>query len=327
MKTQKVIIYSDYEHSSCSHWRSTGVWNELSKLGLVEIGIGSWNDTWVLLRQYDIAFFQRPMSSMCLDQILMAKDLGLKVIIDLDDYNKIPETHPIYSEYKEHYDEKSFTKIMMVADIVTVSTEYLKTHYLQYSNNVVVVKNALNDYWLKFRKFKTGKNIFLRAGDHREQDIYDYKDSIIEVMNDNPDWKLITCGSNPIFLQREIENYSYVGDHNIHNYFALILQLNISIFILPLQRNELNYGKSDIGWQEATLSGSVALTPVWWDHLDECSLHYNDNDSFYENLTKLIDDEKLRKELYDKSYIRVQEEHLLSKVNDQRIEIVKKLMK
>jgi glycosyltransferase involved in cell wall biosynthesis len=320
-----IIIYSDSIHSACSFWRSHGVFLELSRLGYVNIIEGTYNDSWTILRACDIAFFQRPISKKCTEQIFMAKDLGLKVWIDLDDYNIIPEHHPIYDLWKREYDELSFTKIMMLANIVTVTNQQLKNYYLSYSNNIEVIPNAINDYWIKQHKQKTGKNIFLRAGVHHHQDIYKYKDQIINIFKKYNDWNLIIAGSDPIFLKNEIKNYKFVGDNNIHGYFARILNENCSIFILPLIENKLNLHKSNIGWIEATISGSVALTPSWFN-LEEESVIYKDEESFYNGLELLITNTELRSKLFNKSIKKIKSEYLLSTVNNQRIEIVKNLI-
>lgn len=324
-KIPNVIIYSDSNHSACSFWRSHGVWLELAKQGIVNIHEGTYNDTWTTLRKFDIAFFQRPMARWCLNQVAMAKDLGLKIWVDVDDHNVIPETHPVYDIWKRDYDEMNFKKIMLLSDIVTTTTEYLKNYYLKYTNNVKVVPNAINDYWLKFKKLKSGKNIFIRAGSHHEHDIYKYKDEILTAFDNFNDWGLVVAGSNPIFLQQEIKNYKYIGDLDVHAYFANILNYNCSVFILPLLENELNLGKSNIGWQEATLSGAACLTPEWFN-LSEESVIYNNNDDFLRGIIELMEKQELRLEKYTKSVERIKKYFLLSEVNKQRIEIINTLM-
>jgi len=325
MKKPTVIVYSDYVHSSCSFWRSHGPLSYLAKDGHINFIEGTWDDTWTTLQFADIAFFQRPMSKESLPQIAMAKDLGLKIIIDLDDHNSIPETHPVAGEYEKRYDEGTFIKIMMMADLVLTTTKYLKDHYSMYSGNVHIVPNAINDYWLSGRQFKKTKTVFIRGGDHHEHDMYHYKDAIIDVMNNNQDWTLEVCGSNPIFLQQEVKNYKYAGDYNMHDYFAYILQSKASIFAVPLMDNKLNRGKSNISWQEATLSGACALTPDWFGLSGEAE-RYNDVASFGIGLSLLINREDMRQNLYKKSFTKLKDTFLLTKVNKQRLELIKSVL-
>ena len=319
-----IILYDDAPTSACSHWRARGPFNELARQGKINLIEGTWRDNETVLRKAHIAFFQRPMHDECKHQLYLAKDCGLKLWIDLDDYNHIPIHHPVYDVYKDKYHDGTFSKFMLMADQVTITTEYLKNHYLTYSLNVSVIPNAVNDYWLKPRPLKTKNLVFLRAGSHHEHDIYEYKDEIIKTINKN-EWRLKTAGSNPIFLQQEIANYKYAGDYNVHDYFSYILQCQASVFILPLLDNELNRAKSNIGWQEATLSGAATLSPEWFG-LDGYSLAYSDKKTFSAGLNRLLTKPELRKELHSKSLKLLKEKYFLSVVNNQRMEIIKNLM-
>jgi hypothetical protein len=299
--------------------------SELLREGHVNLIEGTWNDEWDILRCADIAFFQRPMSAKCLYQIAMAKDLGLKVWIDLDDSPEIPPHHEVYDLWNEEYDEKTFFKIMMLADIVTVSTKYLKNYYLKFNNNVVILPNAINDYWLKFSGLSSKKTVVWRGGSHHLTDLYEYKNEIIEVMRAHPDWEFVCIGAEAKFLSDKLSNYEYAGDFNIHSYFGYILRNKPSIFVVPLCDNELNRGKSSISWQEATLCGAVSLTPSYWG-LRDLSMPYNSKEQFKEGFERLITDETLRYNLHYKSKCKIEDKFVLSKVNKQRLSIIKNLM-
>lgn len=327
-KTPNVIVYSDYPNSSCSFWRSHGVLSYLSRDGHINFIEGTWNDTWTTLQFADIAFFQRPMMATCFDQIAMAKDCGLKIIIDLDDYNYIPETHPVYPEYAEGYGETEFIKIMMLADLVITTNEYLKKHYSKYNKNVKIVSNSLNDHMFKISPFnEKSKKAVIRAGDHHEHDIYHYKDEIINFFNKNEDWELCVIGSNPVFLSEEIENYTYIGDLDIRSYFACIKQIKPSLFIVPLIDNKFNRGKSNISWIEATYAGAVTLAPVWLNVHKGCFFGYNNKVDFSNNLGLINNTQsKIIKEVHSNSVNEVIDKYLLSKNNDYRLDLIKSVL-
>lgn len=326
-KNQVTILeYSDSVVSVCSFWRSRGVLSELSRQGYIDIIESDWNSDWTTIRMCDIAFFQRPMSSKCLQQVMICKDLGLKIWVDLDDYNSIPVYHEAYDLYIKEYDELSFQKIMMLADVVTTTTKYLQNHYLSYNNNVIIIPNAINDYWIPFNKQSINKLVFYRGGGHKATDLWEYKDCIIEVMNRHKDWEFCCIGYDPEFIKSKISNYQYLGDFSIHDYIALILQSKPSIFVIPLADNKINKGKSNINWIESTISGAVTLTPHYW-HLNNYSLTYKDKKSFTINFERLIVEDDLRKELWTKSVQKVKKDYLLSNVNKQRLEIIKNLIK
>lgn len=319
-----IIVFADSDHSACSFWRAIGPFNELERQGLINVIRGTYNESWTTLRRADMAFFQRPMSKRCKEQIFMAKDVGLKVWIDLDDYNVIPEYHPVYNVYENEFDEKLFFKYMILADIVTVSTDFLKQHYLQYANNIEIVQNAINDHWLSFKKHQQNNIIFLRGGDHHDHDIYHYKDALIGLVNKHG-MKLIVCGSNPIYLQQEIDNYVYAGNFNVHGYFAYILRFRPSIFALPFIDCDFNRGKSNIGFLEATLAGSASLTPSYWG-LEKYSSVYSDIDTFHSSLEEMITNPELCNENHSKAVELAKSDYLLSMVNNKRIEIINKLI-
>lgn len=328
----RVICFADSVNSPCSYWRALGPLYILEKEGLIDMVIGDWNNTWTSLSSFDIAFFQRPMASGCFLQVAEAKDCGCKVVVDLDDYNYIPEDHVIYREYKELYDENTFMRIMMLADVVTTTTEYLRQHYSMYNNNVVVIPNAINDSIIKQKKIKQGKNILLRAGTHHEHDIYYYKDEIIRVMKNLPDWRLLVLGSDPIFLRKEIENYYFVGDiPSVKEYFGFILNSDCSVFLTPLVDDSLNRGKSNIAWQEATISGAVSVVPSWYEinNINEKSFTYCDKVGFLNEFANAVfsTSNHRSENKFNNSVEELKEKYMLSTVNKKRLEVLMSVLK
>lgn len=325
MKIPNVILFPDTEHSVCSYWRANGVYQQLEKDGLIKLAISNYDATWTKLMRYDVAIFQRPMTRFAAKQVFYAKDMMTKAILDFDDLNYIPPTHPVYKPYTEMYSESDFFKMMLSADVVQVSTPYLKNHYLQYNQNIHVVPNSLNDYNLKIRKFKNSKQAILRLGAHHEEDVYYFKDEIIEVFNAHPDWKLHVMGSNPIYLRNEIPNYVFVADFDIHDYLAYNLNSATSAVVVPLIDSEFNRAKSNISWIEATMFGGCALTPSFLP--DTKSFQYTDKESFKEQLILMLENEEARQEKYSESVALIESKYLLSQTNKQRMEIINNLMK
>ena len=323
-KIPKIIVFNDYIASVCAFWRSQYPLNLLARQGLIDLVVGEYGEEdWTTLSSCDIAFFQRPMSKNVKDQVFMAKDMGLKIIVDLDDYNFISPHHPVYDIWCEQYDDKVFEKMMMITDVVTTTTKKLQKHYLSYNNNVVIIPNAVDGDWLKFKPCSNKKSIILRAGSHHLSDVWLFRNEIVEVLNKHKDWHFIVIGGEIEFLKRKV-NYFLYQDMDIHQYFATILGLNASIFIVPLEDNELNRCKSNISFQEAAISGAVALTPYWWN-LHNCSVTYRDKKSFAEGLEKLITDYDLRQDLHAKAIKKINANYLLSDANKQRMKIINEL--
>jgi spore maturation protein CgeB len=326
VKIPKIIVFNDYISSVCAFWRSQYPLSLLARQGLIRLYIGDYGkEDWTTLSSCDIAFFQRPMSKNVKDQVLMAKDMGLKVIVDLDDYNFISPSHPVYNVWCDQYSEKVFEKIMMVTDVVITTTKELQKHYLTYNNNVQIVPNSVDNNWLKFKPCSKRKIVVLRAGEHHLQDVWIYQDEIVRVLNDHKDWEFVVIGGDINFLKNKVK-YILYEDMDIHQYFATILGLNAAIFIVPLEDNKLNRCKSNISFQEAAISGAVALTPYWWN-LHNCSVTYRDKKSFADGLEKLITDCDLRQDLHAKAIKKINANYLLSDANKQRMKIINGLIK
>jgi hypothetical protein len=324
--TPTIIEYYDNLSSNCNYWRCHGVLSELSREGHINLIHGTWHDEWNILRCADVAFFQRPMSKNCLNQVLSAKDHGLKIVVDIDDSTN-PEPHnPSYIDWVNEFDELAFTKIMLCADAVIVTNDYLKDFYSKYHHNIYVIPNAINDYYMDFSKPKQDKAICYRGGNNHVMDLWEYRKEIINVMNTNPNWTFYSIGYDADFIKKKVKNYQYLGDFTIHQYFAQIKNLAPEIFIVPLEETEFNHTKSNIAWIEATTAGSATLTPNWWK-LNKVSETYKNKATFEIGLRKLISSQNLRQEYYEKSKELIQKKYSLSKVNKKRLEIIKSVLK
>ena len=321
-----IIEYYDNLKSVCNFWRCHAPLSELSREGYINLIQGSWSDEWDILRCADIAFFQRPMSKSIMNQVLMAHDLHLKIVIDIDDSTVVEPYHPAYKDWTNEFDELSFTKIMLCADAVIVTNEYLKQYYSRYHHNIYVVPNAINDYYLGFNRPRQDKSILYRTGENHAMDAWEYRKEIVSVMNTNPNWALHAIGHDHDFLRTKIKNYQYLGDFSIHQYFAQIKNLAPEISIVPLIDNEFNHAKSNIAWIESTIAGAATLTPNWWK-LNKVSETYKNKATFETGLRKLISSQNLRQEYYEKSKELIQKKYSLSKVNKKRLEIIKSVLK
>lgn len=323
----KILEYLDKYDSVCSFWRGAGTNSELERQGLIETKEANWNENWSTIRKFHIALFQRPVNKMCLDQAFLCKDLGLKIWVDLDDWKDIPKEHIMYDAYKETFDELSFKKMLMLADVITVTNWRMSSNYTaEYpfiAEKVRVVPNAINDYVYSFKSLSKEKRIVYRGGQNHIYDVKVYQDAIRQVLVDNPDWQFLSIGQD-IRRLKTLPNYQYLGNFELHTYFGLICGLNPSIFIVPLKDNEFNRCKSNISWLEGTLSGAACLCPEYFK--DTNSEFYDSVESFKFGLERLISNSQLRQSLWSASTGAIKETCLLSKVNQKRIDIINDLL-
>lgn len=328
MKIRPTILeYYDKLNSVCSFWRGRGPLSELSRQEKINIIESNWKHDWSIIRVFDIAFFQRPVHKKCLDQVLMCKDLGLKIWVDLDDWMYIPEKHCMYQEYNTNFDELSFRKILLCADVITVTNERLKESLVEYlediKDKIEIIPNALNDHVYSIKPCSSNKSILYRGGEVHRYDMDEYQNEISRFLIKNPDWMFYAIGHDVRRLRR-LDNYQYLGGFDIHSYMGLIANINPSVMIVPLSDNKFNRNKSNISWIEGTMSGAACIIPDYFT--DATGLKYSSKNEFKTCLEELTSDEKMRYNLHSTSKDIIERDFLLSKVNDQRIQIIKNIL-
>ena len=67
---------------------------------------------------------------------------GMKIILDLDDYWRLPPTHALYLKLEDQW--KTLTSRLSIADLITTTTAALGNEILKYNKKVVVIPNAIN---------------------------------------------------------------------------------------------------------------------------------------------------------------------------------------
>ena len=328
MKTRPVILeYYDKLNGICSFWRGRGPLAELSRVDLVKTFEANWKHDWSIIRNFDIALFQRPVHKNCLEQVFICKDLGLKIWIDLDDWKDLPSKHPMYKDYNNNFEDLAFKKILHCADVITVTNDrMIKSYSDEYPNlstKMSILPNAINDYVYNFKPMSDTKRIVYRGSENHQYDIDQYTDILKEVLIENPDWEFISIGYD-IKKLKQLPNYQYVGKFETHLYFGLICNINPEIFIVPLEDNKFNRNKSNISWLEGTFSGAACICPSYFN--DTKSIGYNSKEFFKEGLLSLMESKDLRKDLWEDSVTEIKEKYLLSIVNKERMKLIKELL-
>jgi hypothetical protein len=112
-------------------------------------GFGVKRDNQQALFGFDRVVIKLLMQRNTVHQMQTAQDIGQFLIVDVDDwYEELPEsnqahwvTDPKTSKLvnREHYRD-----VIMQADRVTVSTEFLRERYAQMRDNVVLVRNTID---------------------------------------------------------------------------------------------------------------------------------------------------------------------------------------
>jgi len=276
-----------------------------------------WND----YIGYDVVILQRPFLESHLNVVKLLKSMNIKVIIDYDDDILNLETHnPYYTPYEKA--KSNVKQISFLADEIWVSTEEIKKTFSEFNKNVIIIPNAHNDYLFPVKDKKefnlNTKKVAYRGGKSHELDVYSHKDEWVEMINNNLDFDFNFLGARfPLMETSCGDNYLIIEGLHIIDYFKHFYELNTNLFIYPLEISKFNKGKSNISWIETTYAGGVVLAPQGLsEFIKPGILNYKDNFLYLFDIVK--DDYKVLKILNDISWNYIQQNLLLSQINQKR---------
>lgn len=258
---KRVLYFSPMEWDNTAFYRSSGVLPYLD-CPEYEVVNGSsildWN--WSTFVSVDLFFCHRPCTQQHLDMMMLAKDMGVSVVIDFDDnLFAVTQDNPTHQFYQDM--RLNILKSLRISDEIWVTTEAVKVAYEKFKpGGVVVIPNSHNDYLLKNKRpFNPHtKHVMWRGGQTHEADVYSVADELIKVVNEHKDWTFNFFGHAFTYLeQRCQQNYIRTPMMTTMQYFKALEDYNPNIFICPLVDNEFNRGKSNIAWIEATYGGAA----------------------------------------------------------------------
>jgi hypothetical protein len=277
----------------------------------------------------DVIFIERPQDSHFLEICKLIKRFGIKLWVDFDDnLFCLPDWNPGKAFFDNKLNQKCMAKSMEMADIVTVATPQIKEAYLKYNKNIEVIPNAFNNYNFSLDYNCSDKNIIMWRGSttHRG-DIMPYSKHIWKVADKYEKWKFHFVGNDLWYIADNIKNIDLTNELDIIRYFNRIKSINPAIYIAPLDFCKFNEAKSNCGWLETTFAGAVTLAPNMPEWKRPGITNYDSPGDFEDKLQLLMNDEKLRKANYKKSYDFIKCNLLLSNVNKKREKIIKELTK
>jgi hypothetical protein len=319
----KIQIISSHPHGACSYYRAHGVLPKIKNVQTEAIETVSWQQ----LSNTDIVFIERPHDKTFLEACKIVKNFGIKVWVDFDDnLFCLPEWNPAKDFYKSESTQACMIESMKLADIVTVATDAIKEAYIKYNKNIVVIPNAFNNYNFNLDYNLSNKNVILWRGSNTHRgDILPYLKKIWEIAKDKDKWQWHFIGNDLWWIVDYIRNHVTTKELDIIRYFNKIKSINPAIYIVPLDFNEFNLAKSNCGWLEATYAGAVTLAPDMPEWRRPGIINYRDKKEFELLLIELMDNPKLRKQNYKKSFDFIKSNLLLSTVNKKREEVIKSL--
>lgn len=323
MRNKRVLVISANPVDGTSFYRA---WGPLSRMNNIEL-VSPTEITWPTLSTIDLVFFQRPGHQINVKQIAEIKKWNLPVWIDWDDNGFcLDKSNPVYDYFNTDEKQAVFREILRLADTVSVSTQHLKEQFLKEvpETKIVVIPNAVDDilFSLEPSYHERNKIIALRGGSSHGEDWGQYKDTILQLAKDNPDYTWAVMGFHPEWMN-QIENIKIYEFSDIPTYFQNLMELRPAIAIVPLTDTVFNRSKSNIAFQEFTLAGAAVLASALPEFAQPGCGNFNNASELSFMVQNLIDRPQLTDVWYNEA---IKNLPTLSDVNELRKDLIENLL-
>jgi glycosyltransferase involved in cell wall biosynthesis len=229
---------------------------------------------------------------------------GLKLVIDLDDDILSTHLEPNNPAYKAYLQQGArFAEYAQAclreADMVIVSTEYLKRKYESINPNIHVVSNCIDPGFFSHENKLSEDIVIGYAGSGSHQKDWEMVEPVLKDLKDTYGVKVKVLG--PMHTKIADEQVSWV---DMLKYPAELAALGFTIGIAPLRDSMMSRAKSNLRWLEysALKIPTVASDVVPFRGVDNIVLVENEEEAWYAALEELILQEKKRTELGKKAY-------------------------
>jgi hypothetical protein len=309
------------------------------------------------LKQFDLIQFSRCLSytGNAEKTARRLKKLGIKIMLDIDDYWNLPDYHILYPQYKAHGVGMAQIYSLINADHVTTSTEYLADKVKGLNTNVTVLHNAIDPSQPQFKvEPKTNAKETVRfgwmGGACHWQDVKPLKHSFHLLHTDDSirnryQFNLFGYNITPpksVYLDYEkiFSNYyqcqdtSYKRWHGTNVYSYATGYNEIDVAIAPLINDTFNRCKSQLklieaGFMKKTFICSDVL-PYQVDgvHKKNCLMVKSSNilTGWYEAMRRCVKSPEMVQDLSDALYETVKVKYHIDTVNDARIQLYRYLL-
>lgn len=278
-----------------------------------------------LVKNYRVfIFFRCPITDVVEKFIKIAKKHNKTVIFDIDDLvidrkytDTIKYLKTMSEEEKRSYDEgvDRIQKTLRMCDSAITTTERLAIELKKYVSDVYINRNTASNEMVHIsqlaqQKKKQSDKIrigYFSGSITHNDDIIMILPVIVKILKENINVELHFVGE--LEIPKELDEFK---ERIIINPFVDWKRLpelisNVDINLVPLESSIFNEAKSEIKWIEASLVKVVTVASRI-GALDKMISNNNtgflcsNNVEWYDTLTKLINDEKLRVDVSKKAY-------------------------
>ena len=230
-----------------------------------------------------------------------------KIVVDLDDdFFSIPENHTAYDVYKpQGHGRLGLSTLLTFVDAITVSNEHLKeviTKYLKEVHNmekpIFVIENRVNPNMWKEEPIKR-RVIGYSGSTSHIHDLNMVLPAIKKVMEKDKEVRFEMLG----VLSKENARKAFKGwDNSIleriamlgatatyKEYPDMLAEKGWKVAIAPLEKNNFNKARSNIKWQEYTMSGYVTIATDFTPYEGTNAIKCNTEQEWIDAITYWLD--------------------------------------
>lgn len=276
------------KNDATSYYRATGPLGHLRKNSDVQLSY-HFSETIErgVLDICDVAFFQRPFADAHLQAVHKVKDNKLPIWVDYDDNLLcVPFDNDTCNVYNKPSVQKNIKEILEMADVVTVSTNFLKQQWKGFNKNIITIENGFNVSKF-FKKWslqnKTPENVIMwRGSPTHKKDMLTVAQEVVEMSHYDKEYRFEFMGDRHWMVTERMRpnSVTLAGPFDVDSYFKHIQSKTPKAFFVPLVKSDFNMSKSNIAWMEATLSGALTICTDMPEWVQPGVLRYKDPKDF-----------------------------------------------
>jgi glycosyltransferase involved in cell wall biosynthesis len=343
--------------------------HKIRKLGTAEAYVIGLADpkTDEAVESADIIFLGRAGDVKALDMVKRLRDMGKKVVYDLDDsLFDISPFSPHYGQLgimpvnvepgggmnkfdfwvpgekgfdisRNRHIRKYFVQIIRAVNAVTVTTPPLQELYSRYNDHVYIVPNAIDfDIWRwNGVAHKSGNvRVIYAAGSNHQEDWFFVKSILEKLMVEIPGWTLVLMGVDwkgqwGTLDPKRIESVPWV-DFESH---PLSMALSCGdIGLAPIAEIDFNLCRSSIKWAEYAAIGAATIATDYGPYRRDCvngkdAILCKTKQEWTEGLSFLILSEQKRREIAGNALKKVKRDYNLDFVADRWLSVFEEVNK
>jgi len=230
---------------------------------------------------------------------------NLPIVLETDDdITSVRPYNPGYRGYHPNSEALMWGKIIpKKVDAITVTTNRLKELHKVDCDNITVLPNSLDLDWRDSFKIKEHKDGMIHigwfgSGTHFEN-LRMIEKPVEEILKKHKNVKLhcMAMYGNAMWAnvpKKQIKRWHW---STLRKYPGMLAEMNLDIGLAPAMDNNFHRSKSNLRYLEMAITESAVVASPTECYRDIVGLHATEKHEWFEQIEKLILDEKLRKKL------------------------------